>query len=98
MAGAKDVYASVLDLEVEDVNSALYRQIAVDDIRRIEEGKPVGQGVVWSADGAMAWELLNGDGVGHDTRVRELSLEEAAQIAERIGLPAPTPSGGKFSS
>jgi len=42
LAGAKDVYASVLDLEVEDVNSALYRQIAVDDIRRIEEGKPVG--------------------------------------------------------
>ena len=54
------------------------------DICSYEEGKPVGQGIVWSADRAKAWELLDGY-----TRVREISLEEAAQIAARIGLPVP---------
>jgi len=39
---AKQVYKEVLHLEVEDVNAALYRQLAVDDIERMEQGKPVG--------------------------------------------------------
>ena len=39
---AKAVYKDVVHLEVEDVNSALYRQLAIDDIERIESGKPVG--------------------------------------------------------
>ena len=50
-----------------------------------EEGAEVGQGVLWSADRAEAWELKAGD------PVRSLSLEEdeAATIAKRIGLPVP---------
>ena len=45
--------------------------------------RPVGQGVRWSADRARAAELQDGQ------FVRSISLEEAAQIAARIGLPVP---------
>ena len=45
--------------------------------------RPVGQGVRWSADRAHCWELQDGE-PGHS-----ISLEEAAQIAARIGLPVP---------
>ena len=43
----------------------------------------VGQGVCWSADRTEAWELQAGK------KVRGIPLDEAAQIAERIGLPPP---------
>ena len=46
--------------------------------------RPVGQGVRWSADRAQAWELQDGEFV-----VQEISLEEAAQIAARVGLTMP---------
>jgi tetratricopeptide (TPR) repeat protein len=41
---AKAVYKEVVSmhLEVQDVNSALYRQLAVDDIERMENGVQVG--------------------------------------------------------
>ena len=42
LESAKRVYEQVLDLEVLDVNSALYKQIALDDISRMERGEPVG--------------------------------------------------------
>lgn len=42
LESAKRVYEQVLDLEVLDVNSALYKQIALDDIGRMERGEPVG--------------------------------------------------------
>jgi len=42
LARAKAVYEDVLGLQVVDVNSALYKQIALDDIERMEQGKPVG--------------------------------------------------------
>ena len=48
-----------------------------------EANQPVGQGVGWSADRAQAWELQDGK------PGRSISLEEAAQIAARIGLPVP---------
>ena len=48
-----------------------------------EADQPVGQGVQWSADRAQAWELQDGE------PGRSISLEEAAQIAARIGLPVP---------
>ena len=48
-----------------------------------EADADVGQGVKWSADRAQAWELQDGQ-LG-----RSISLEEAAQIAARIGLPVP---------
>ena len=48
-----------------------------------EAGADVGQGVKWSADRAEAWELQDGEDV------RLIPLDEAAQIAERIGLPPP---------
>ena len=48
-----------------------------------EAGADVGQGVKWSADRTEAWELQAGK------PVRGIPLDEAAQIAERIGLPPP---------
>ena len=52
-------------------------------IVRLEANADVGQGVKWSADRAQAWELQDGE------PGRSISLEEAAQIAARIGLPVP---------
>ena len=48
-----------------------------------EANKDVGQGAKWSADRAQAWELQGGK------QGRSISLEEAAQIAARVGLPVP---------
>ena len=48
-----------------------------------EMDKTVGQGAKWSADRAQAWELQGGK------QGRSISLEEAAQIAARVGLPVP---------
>ena len=50
---------------------------------RFEADAPVGQGVKWSADRTEAWELQAGE------EVRGIPLDEAAKIAERIGLPPP---------
>lgn len=52
-------------------------------IARLEANEQVGQGAIWSADRAQAWELQDGQ------RGRSISQEEAAQIAARIGLPVP---------
>ena len=43
----------------------------------------MGQAVRWSADRTEAWELQDGE------EVRDIPLDEAAKIAERIGLPPP---------
>ena len=48
-----------------------------------EAGADVGQGVKWSADRAEAWEMQAGE------QGRSIPLDEAAKIAERIGLPVP---------
>ena len=48
-----------------------------------EANADVGQAVKWSADRAQAWEVQDG------RPVRSISLDEAAQIAARIGLPVP---------
>ena len=48
-----------------------------------EADDPVGQGVKWNADRTEAWELQAGE------EVRGIPLDEAAKIAERIGLPPP---------
>ena len=53
------------------------------DVVRFEAGAPVGQAVRWSADRTEAWELQAGE------EVRGIPLDEAAKIAERIGLPPP---------
>ena len=53
------------------------------DVVRFEADAPVGQAVRWSADRTEAWELQAGE------EVRGIPLDEAAQIAERIGLPPP---------
>ena len=53
------------------------------DVGCYEAGADVGQGVRWSADRATAWELQAGAVVGG------IPLDEAAKIAERIGLPPP---------
>ena len=53
------------------------------EVARYEADAVVGQAVLWSADRTEAWELQDGE------EVRGIPLDEAAQIAERIGLPPP---------
>ena len=53
------------------------------EVNCYEAGAVVGQGVCWSADRTEAWELQAGESV------RGMPLDEAAQIAQRIGLPPP---------
>ena len=52
-------------------------------IRCFDARADVGQGVRWSADRALAWRLQDGK------QGRSISLEGAAKIAQRIGLPPP---------
>jgi len=47
----------------------------------------VGEGAKWSADRATACRLSNGQPCGQP--VESISLEEAARIAERVGVPVP---------
>ena len=54
------------------------------EVDRWEAGARVGQGVKWSADRAQAWEMQDGK------PGRSIPLDEAAKIAERIGLPPPS--------
>ena len=53
-----------------------------------KQGTPVGEGVKWKADGRRAVRVRDGEGV------EEISLEEARQTAERLGLPIPSPLPG----
>ena len=53
-----------------------------------KQGAPVGEGVVWLADGQGAVRLRDGEAV------EEISLEEARQTAERLGLLVPLPLPG----
>ena len=46
-------------------------------------GAPVGEGAEWNADGQTALRLQDGE------PVEEISLEEAARIAARVGEPVP---------
>ena len=52
------------------------------------QGAPVGEGVKWKAGGRQAARLRDGK------PVEEISLEEARQTAERLGLPLPSPLPG----
>ena len=52
-----------------------------------EAGADVGQGVRWSAARTEAWELQAGE------EVRGIPLDEAANIAKRIGMPPPCTFG-----
>ena len=65
---------------VEDLGLAVHCDARTE---RFEADADVGQGVKWSADRTEAWELQDGE------EVRGIPLDEAAQIAERIGLPPP---------
>ena len=60
-----------------EVESGFYKQDA-----------PVGEGVMWLADGRRAKRLRDGEAV------EEISLEEARQTVERLGLPLPSPLPG----
>jgi hypothetical protein len=53
------------------------------EVSRWSDSKPVGEGAQWSADRRTAWRLRDGEIAG------EVSLEEARQIAARVGLPVP---------
>merc|ERR1719506_2170001 len=53
-----------------------------------KQDDPVGEGVKWVADGQQAWRLRDGEAV------EMISLEEARQTAERLGLPLPSPLPG----
>ena len=53
------------------------------DVGRFKGDADVGEAARWSADRATAWRLQDGQAV------EKISLEEAARIAERVGLPVP---------
>ena len=54
----------------------------------LKQNEPVGEGVKWMADGRRAARLRDGEGV------EMISLEEARQTVERLGLPLPSPLPG----
>ena len=56
------------------------------EVDRWEAEARVGQGVQWSADRAKAWEMQDGKKVNAKVNI---PLDEAAEIAEQIGLPVP---------
>ena len=70
--------------EQHGIGTYIYASGAVD-VSCYKAGADVGQGVRWSADRVEAWELRAGE------EVRSVLLDEAAKIAERIGLPPPGP-------
>ena len=53
------------------------------EVGRYKADEPVGEGAKWSADRATAGRMRD------DQCVEMISLEEAARIAERVGLPVP---------
>ena len=53
------------------------------EVGRYKADADVGEGAKWSADRATAWRVSDGKVGG------PISLEEAARIAERVGLPVP---------
>ena len=58
----------------------------VAEVVQYDMGKPTGEAAQWNCDRTRAWRLMNGEPED------EISLEEAAQIADRLGLPVPAPS------
>ena len=55
-------------------------------VSRYEGGAEAGEGAKWSRDRRTAWRL---DGCRQLSLQADLSLEEAAQIAARLGQPVP---------
>ena len=53
------------------------------EVGRYKGGARVGEGARWSADRTTAWRLRDGK------RGESISLEEAKQIADKVGLPVP---------
>jgi len=58
-----------------------------------KQNAPVGEAVMWKADGRRAWRL-RATRCGAHNPVEMISLEEARQTAERLGLPLPSPLPG----
>ena len=58
------------------------------DVTRHEADANVGEGARWSAERDMAWRLSGGD------VVEEISLEEAARIAELLNVAVPSIGNG----
>mmetsp|Transcript_41429 Transcript_41429/g.83063 ORF Transcript_41429/g.83063 Transcript_41429/m.83063 type:complete len:180 (-) Transcript_41429:284-823(-) len=52
-------------------------------VGRSKADAPVGEGAMWSPDRQRAWKLQDGEPMG------EITLEEAAAIAGRVGEPVP---------
>ena len=61
------------------------------DVISYDTGGCSGEGARWNKDRTKAWPLNNG------AQGKEISLEEAAQIAQRVGLPVPPIEGRKDS-
>ena len=67
-------------------------------VGRFKAGKDVGEGAQWSADRRTAWRLSDGkaDELEKGPFLKIISLEEAARIAERVGVPVPGESSSRF--
>jgi hypothetical protein len=53
------------------------------EVGRYEDGRDVGAGARWLPDRSRAWRLVDGQQAG------EIPLDEAAAIADTLGLPVP---------
>ena len=71
--------ARVFELPIELCTDADGRKL----VGRYAADNSVGEAAGWSADGRTAWRVQDG------APVEAISLEEAAAIAARVGLPVP---------
>ena len=66
-----------------DGRGTFYYAVGTKEVGRYAAGNDVGEAAQWSADGRTAWRVQDG------ARGEAISLEEAAAIAARVGLPVP---------
>lgn len=59
------------------------------EVSRYLQGREVGVGAAWSVDRQAAWRLVAASAAGGVTKPVEISLDDAASIAEELGLPVP---------
>ena len=78
-----DVYEGAWKAGAKEGTGTYWYASGRADVVKYAAGSDVGEGARWAVDRQMAWRLAAGEVVD------EISLEEAASIAERLGEPVP---------
>jgi len=78
-----DVYEGLYKAGLKEGPGTYWYSSGRADVAKYTAGSDTGEGARWDVDRQTAWRLLNGEVVD------EISVEEAAQIAERLGEPVP---------